>query len=122
MIKGWEAPTRLERPRSWMDIPPPGAPELERMFAPVTLLYRAPSVVFCIADMINSNALNELTSFAKIFLLIEDSNPVTTISFKVLFMIYYILIMMLLLSAETRSPWSSDPTNVKRKVAGSFAA
>src|SRR5690606_41030294 len=87
-------------------------PILERMFAPVTLPYRAPSVVCGLATPVNSAALTELTAFAKFFLLIEDAKPVTTTSFKVLFMFSCILIMRLLLAAETRTSWSSNPTIV----------
>src|SRR5687768_17509326 len=108
MNRGWELATNEVIPRSLTEMPPPGAPELAEMFAPVNLPYNAPSSVDCWAPPTSSFDETEETAFATLLLFTEVAKPVTTTSL-ILELSMVSTIVTLLVAATV---WDTYPTKL----------
>src|SRR5664279_2466951 len=78
--KGCVLPYTEVTPRSFTEIPPPGAPELALIYAPEIFPSRAASKVCAGETPFNSLDVIVATAFDKFLLLTDVVNPVTTIS------------------------------------------
>ena len=75
---GSDEPLMEVIPRNLIEIPPPGAPELEVIFAPLNLPYKAPSVVVGGTTPVNSADDMDATELAAFPRFTFVARPVTT--------------------------------------------
>ena len=74
---GWNDPLSVETPRSWIWVPPPGAPEFVEMIAPGTLPCSAASIV-CAGTLLSLVLETTVTEFAALTLDTVVAWPVMT--------------------------------------------
>jgi hypothetical protein len=109
MNSGCELPIMEVTPRSFMEIPLPGAPELEEMLAPVNFPYNALSSVAWVVVPTKSLAEIDDTAFARFDLFTDVAKPVTTTSSRLLASCTNAILRSLVVGS-TENDWDLYPT------------